>query len=83
MYIRFRQMYIRFRQMYSGFDKRILDFDKTKVFFRIFGILVKTGFFQGVLEAVIGALTGAEDRNEVSVMAKQATEVRRSPFSFL
>ncbi|XP_023338239.1 uncharacterized protein LOC111708949 [Eurytemora carolleeae] len=30
---------------------------------------------QGVLEAVIGALVGAEDRQEVAIMAKQATEV--------
>jgi len=30
---------------------------------------------QGVMEAVIGALVGAEDRQEVAIMAKQATEV--------
>ena len=27
------------------------------------------------MEAVIGALVGAEDRQEVAIMAKQATEV--------
>jgi len=30
---------------------------------------------QGVMEAVIGALTGSGDKSEVQVMAKQATEV--------
>jgi len=31
--------------------------------------------FQPVMGAVIGALTGSDDKNEVAVMAKQATEV--------
>ena len=31
---------------------------------------------QPVMGAVIGALTGSDDPNEVAVMAKQASEVR-------
>ena len=31
--------------------------------------------FQPVMGAVIGALTGSDDKDEVQVMAKQATEV--------
>ena len=34
-----------------------------------------------VIGAVIGALTGSDDPNEVAVMAKQASEVQRSDFS--
>ena len=32
---------------------------------------------QGVMEAVIGAVTGSADKSEVQVMAKQASEVSR------
>ena len=34
-----------------------------------------------VIGAVIGALTGSDDPNEVAVMAKQASEVQRSDLS--
>ena len=38
---------------------------------------------QPVMGAVIGALTGSDDPNEVAVMAKQASEVEISDQSFL
>ena len=38
---------------------------------------------QPVMGAVIGALTGSDDPNEVAVMAKQASEVEISDKSFL
>ena len=38
-------------------------------------VCTQVGPLQPVMGAVIGALTGSDDPNEVAVMAKQASEV--------
>ena len=45
------------------------------IFVDIYSILYLSTVFQPVLGAVIAALTGSNNNDEVQVMAKQATEV--------
>ena len=49
----------------------------------VFISCIQVSPMQPVMGAVIGALTGSDDPNEVAVMAKQASEVEISDKSFL